>query len=108
MADLIKEANWLRFYYQSDDAVKDKDLLKDKAFLKSSSKIDALFLVPFGFQLWQLSLINHEASLSLYKKVRYIKTFTFWGALVLGSFEILSMQKQWTFYNRFYPEPTEL
>ncbi len=52
MADLIKEANWLRFYYSSDDAVKDKDLLKDKAFLKSSSKIDALFTLPFAFQLW--------------------------------------------------------
>ena len=29
MSDLIKEAKWLRFYYLSDDAVKDKDLLKD-------------------------------------------------------------------------------
>jgi hypothetical protein len=29
MSDLIKEAKWLRFYYSSDDAVKDKDLLKD-------------------------------------------------------------------------------
>ncbi len=49
MADLIKEANWLRFYYSNDDAAKDKDLLKDKAFLKSASRIDALFTLPFAF-----------------------------------------------------------
>ena len=34
MSDLLKEANFLRFYYTSDDAVKDKDVLKNKAYLK--------------------------------------------------------------------------
>lgn len=91
MADLIKEANWLRFYYSNDDAAKDKDLLKDQAYLKSTSKIDALFTLPFAFQIWQLSLINHECSSSLYKKVRYLKTFTFWGALAIGSYEIVHL-----------------
>ena len=36
MSDLLKEANFLRFYYTSDDAVKDKDVLKNKAYLKYS------------------------------------------------------------------------
>jgi hypothetical protein len=49
MADLIKEANWLRFYFTSDDAVKDKDILKDQAHLKSTHKISNLMTVPFVF-----------------------------------------------------------
>lgn len=34
MADSIKDANWLRYYFSSEDAVKDKDLLKDQSYLK--------------------------------------------------------------------------
>ena len=49
MADLIKDANYLRFYYTSDDAVKDKDYLKDKAFLSYSQKQSSLFIVPMAF-----------------------------------------------------------
>jgi len=49
MADLIKEANWLRFYFTSDDAVKDKDLLKDQAHIKTSQKVSTLMTVPFFF-----------------------------------------------------------
>ncbi len=36
MSDLIKEANALRFYYASDDMLKDKDWLKDAAHIKST------------------------------------------------------------------------
>lgn len=89
MADLIKEANWLRYYYSSDDAVKDKDFLKDQAHIKTSNKVSTLLTVPFFFQLWQLSLVNHEESLSLYKRVRVFKTVTFAGALALGTYEML-------------------
>ena len=59
MADLIKEANFLRYYYTSDDAVKDKDYLKDKAFQTYASKQTALFALPMAFQVWQISLANH-------------------------------------------------
>ena len=34
MSDLIKEANWLRYYYQGEDALKDKDIQKDKVHMK--------------------------------------------------------------------------
>ena len=59
MADLIKEANWLRFYHTSEDAVKDKDFLKDEAHIKFSQKISTLMTVPFCLQLWQISLTGH-------------------------------------------------
>ena len=49
MADSIREVNWLRYYYTSDDAVKDKDLLKDQANVKLTHKVNALFLVPTVF-----------------------------------------------------------
>ena len=49
MADLIKDANFLRFYYTSDDAVKDKDYLKDKAFLTYQNKQSTLFALPLAF-----------------------------------------------------------
>ena len=59
MADLIKEANWLRYYHTSEDAVKDKDFLKDEAHLKFSQKISTLMTVPMCLQLWQISLTGH-------------------------------------------------
>ena len=49
MADLIKEANFLRYYYTSDDAVKDKDYLKDKAFQTYAKKQTGLFTLPIAF-----------------------------------------------------------
>jgi len=49
MSDLIKEAKWLRFYYSSDDAVKDKDLLKDQAHISFTNKVNGLLAVPFFF-----------------------------------------------------------
>lgn len=108
MADLIKEANWLRFYFTSDDAVKDKDLLKDQAHIKTSQKVSTLMTVPFFFQLWQLSLVNHPDSIQLYRRVRILKAATFLGAVALSSYELINMRKQWTYYDRFYPEATEL
>ena len=48
MSDLLKEANFLRFYYTSDDAVKDKDILKNKAYLKYQQTATGLFMLPLG------------------------------------------------------------
>ena len=52
MADLMKDVNYLRFYYGSNDASKDKDNCKNKAFEKYCFKMQALFIVPVGFQFW--------------------------------------------------------
>ena len=32
MSDLLKEVNYLRYYYTSDDAMKDKDFCKNEAY----------------------------------------------------------------------------
>ena len=64
--------------------------------------------VPFFFQLWQLSLVNHPDSIQLYRRVRILKAATFLGAVALSSYELVNMRKQWTYYDRFYPEATEL
>jgi len=52
MSDTLKEINWLRFYHQSEDALKDKDILKDQAHLKLTKTTNALFALPLFFQLW--------------------------------------------------------
>ena len=64
--------------------------------------------VPFVFQLWQLGLTGHECSTSLYRKVRFLKSASLLGAFAFGAYEMHKLQNKWTYYNRFYPEPTEL
>ena len=36
------------------------------------------------------------------------KTAAFAGAVGLGMWELTNLKKQWLYYDRFYPEPTEL
>ena len=64
--------------------------------------------MPFAFQLWQLGLVNNFEKLALYKKVRVLKTLTFFGALGLATREKLDLEYQWQFFDRLYPEATEL
>lgn len=108
MADLIREANYLRFYHTSEDAMKDKDFLKNEAHIKYTNKVSTLLSIPLFAQLWQIGLVNNEAKTALYKQVRMFKTVTFGGALAFGTYELIRMRKQWQYYDRFYPEPTEL
>ena len=44
----------------------------------------------------------------MYKQVRMFKTAAFIGAFSLGLWEYTNLRKKMTFYDRFYPEPTEL
>jgi hypothetical protein len=37
-----------------------------------------------------------------------LKMLAFFGSIGMGSYEMILMRKQWTYYDRFYPEPTEL
>ena len=64
--------------------------------------------VSFFFQMWQIGLTGNEASVSLYRKVRFFKTASLVGAFALGAYEMHKLQDKWTYYNRFYPEATEL
>lgn len=52
MADLVKDVKYLRYYYTSEDQLKDKDILKNQSFQKYASSVSTLFLVPSVFQLW--------------------------------------------------------
>ena len=108
MSDLVREAKYLRYYYSSEDALKDKDILKNQTFATYQSRVQTLFLIPLGFQVWQLLLVNQFEQAALYNKVRILKAITFTAAFVLGVREKLNLEQQWTYYNRFYPEPTEL
>ena len=58
MGDLVRDVKYLRYYHTSEEMMKDKDILKNQGFLKYQSKVGILFLIPLGFQFWQLSLVN--------------------------------------------------
>ena len=108
MGDLVRDVKYLRYYYTSEDNTKDKDVLKNQTFQRYSQKVGALFLLPLAFQFGQLYLVNNVEKLALYRKVRILKSLTFVGALALGVKEKLNLEYQWQYYDRFYPEPTEL
>ncbi len=46
--------------------------------------------------------------IAIYRKVRALKFVSLLGACALGFREKLQLEYQWQYYNRFYPEPTEL
>ena len=108
MGDLVRDVKYLRYYHTSDDMTKDKDILKNTTFQTYQKRVGALFLLPLGFQLWQIGLINNFEKIALYRKVRVLKFLTFVGAVGLSMKEKLALEYQWQFYDRFYPEPTEL
>ena len=37
-----------------------------------------------------------------------LKMLTFFGAVGMSTYELMGLKKKWTYYDRFYPEPTEL
>ena len=46
MSDLMKDVDYLRFYYTSDDAMKEKDNCKNGAYEQYRTKVQGLFAVP--------------------------------------------------------------
>ena len=44
----------------------------------------------------------------MYKNVRMFKSVSFLAACSLGMWEMCNLRKRMTFYDRFYPEATEL
>ena len=49
MSDLVKEANYLRFYHTSADMMKDKDMQKNALFKDYARRVGALLTIPVGF-----------------------------------------------------------
>ncbi len=108
MSDLLNDAKYLKYYHTSQESLLDKDVLKNKTFDKYCNKVTTAFVLPLGFQLWQISLVNNFEKAALYRKVRIFKAFTFFGVLAVAVYEKYELERHWSFINRFYPEPTEL
>ncbi|CDW88129.1 UNKNOWN [Stylonychia lemnae] len=108
MSDLVGEAKFLKFHYTTEESLLDKDILKNKSWDKFEYKVKSLFLLPLGFQCWQISLINNVEKAELYRKVRHFKVLTLLGALSIGIYEKIKLERYWVYLNRFYPEPTQL
>ena len=108
MADTHKDLNFLRFYHTSEEALKDKDALKNAAFDKYRQNCALLFAIPAALQVAQISTVNRQSHASLFKYVRHLKTLALLGSFACIWNEKLTLEKKWQFYNRFYPEPTQL
>ena len=48
MADTHKDLDYLRFFYSSEESLKDKDILKNQAFSSYEKNVAMLFAVPAG------------------------------------------------------------
>ena len=59
MSNLAQDIGSLQYQWVTNEQLKEKDHMKNVAFTNFSSKISKLFMIPFGFQLWQISLINN-------------------------------------------------
>jgi hypothetical protein len=108
MSDLVKDIHSLRFYHTSNETMKDKDILKNQAYQKYSRRVHALYTIPLVFQCWQIGLINKPERASVYRKVRMYKIFTLFASTVFALNHKSQLEKEWTYINRLYPEPTEL
>ena len=108
MTDLMQDVNYLRFFHTTNSSVQDKDILKNDAHMQYSKTVSALMTPVMFFQFWQMGLSGHASQLAMYRKVRIFKVGTLIGAVSIGAYEMHRLQKKWTYYNRFYPESTEL
>ena len=108
MADTHKDLDYLRYYFSSEDSMKDKDILKTEAFTEYEGRAAVLFSIPAFFQLAQISTVNRPQFVNAYKFFRHIKIASMIGGFALVWHEKLQLEKKWRYYNRFYPEPTQL
>ena len=106
MADTHKDLDYLRFFYSSEESLKDKDILKNQAYSKYSSNVSILFGIPAMLQLTEICKINVPSELGLYKFVRQVKYFALFGAFAAAYMEKYNLDKKMQYYDRFYPEPT--
>ena len=108
MADTHKDLNYLRFYYASQDSLKDKDILKNQAFDQYKNNVAGLFFFPAAFQLMQISRYNRPEMATQYYFLRRMKIVSLLGATAAIYLERQQLEKKWDYYNKFYPEPTQL
>lgn len=46
MSDLLKDVNLLRYYYTSEDMMRDKDHNKNELHFAFNNKVNALMIIP--------------------------------------------------------------
>ena len=108
MADTTKDLDYLRFFYSSEESLKDKDMLKNKAFMKYQRNVCGIFTIPAFFQIAQITRMNRPSFIGQYTYLRNMKIFSLLGACAVIWNEKLSLEKKWRYYDKFYPEPTQL
>ena len=70
MADTHKDLAYLRFFYSSEESLKDKDILKAQAFEKYQQNVVGLFLIPLACQFGQIRYLNRASKVTQYKFFR--------------------------------------
>ena len=65
-------------------------------------------MFPALLQLLQITKINKAAELGTYKYLRQLKMVALLGAGAACMYEKYYLEKKWMYYDRFYPEPTQL
>ena len=108
MADTHKDLDYLRFFYASEDSLHDKDLLKNQAFRSYQRNVSLLMLAPALLQIGQITTMNHPGKVQTHRYIRNLKVFALMGAFAAVWNEKLNLEKKWRYYDRFYPEPTQL
>ena len=90
MADLMKDANYLRFYYTSEAMNLDKDLCKNDAYRTYQRRCYGLMAIPFGLTIWQINLLGKsEAWARTWYNIRFLKLVATGGALAMCFKEML-------------------
>ena len=108
MADTHKDLDALRYYFASESSLKDKDRLKNAAYESYRNKVVALAAVPAFSSLAQIYYMNRVGFGAHHKFWLHIKVMSAFGGLLFIYHERGNLQKKWQYYDRLYPEPTQL
>ena len=108
MSDLIKDVDRLKRFYVSPDMLREKDVLKDEVYRKTTDRIALVSTVPLLAQLYQISLVGVPERFALYRRVASFKWFSFAAAIGIMVKENSDLMKKWRYFDRYFPEPTGL
>ena len=64
--------------------------------------------IPVCLQLAEICKVNIQSELGVYRYIRQVKYFALFGAFAAAYMEKYTLDKKMNYYDRFYPEPTQL
>ena len=67
-----------------------------------------VFAIPAALQLAQISIVNKPTQMEMFRYLRHLKIFAVIGGVGALLNEKASLESKWRYYDRFYPEPTQL